>query len=62
MAEKSFFSKVFLASPGFEPTAYLGCNFWELDAKPSRLHFEEELVLFAAQKQVGGLGLWVSAL
>ena len=34
---------------------------WELDAKSSRLHFEEELVLFAAQKRVGGLGLWVSA-
>ena len=47
---------------GFEPTTWSGDHFWGLDAKSSRLHFEEELVLFAAQKQVGGLGLWVSAL
>jgi hypothetical protein len=28
---------------------------WELDAKSSQLHFEEELVLIAAQKQVGSV-------
>ena len=47
---------------GFEPTTWSGHHFWGLDAKSLRLHFEEESVLFAAQKQVGGLGLWVSAL
>ena len=39
---------------GFEPTTWSGDHFLGLDAESSRLHFEEELVLFAAKNGWGG--------
>ena len=65
MAKKVFLVKFLWHRRDSNPGPTLMMQFlqiWDLDAKSSRLHFEEELVLFAAQKQVGGLGLWVSAL
>ena len=65
MGKKVFLVKFFWHRRDSNPRPLLEtifCKFWELDAESSRLHIEEELVLLAAQKRVGGLGLWVSAL